>query len=66
MSFTGKPKREDVISLGSEVAEPMIESITNLRVKPLRDWFKSDIPSDAQDLLSRMLQFNPMKRMTIG
>ncbi len=45
LSFTGKPKREDVLSLNSEVAETMIDSISNLKVKPLREWFKSEVPA---------------------
>ena len=36
LSFTGKPKKEDIISLNSEVAQPMIDSITNLKIKPIR------------------------------
>jgi mitogen-activated protein kinase 15 len=66
LSFTGRPKREDVLALGSEVAETMIESIANLKVKPLREWFKGDVPAEALDLLVKMLQFNPERRITIN
>ena len=66
LSLTGKPRKDDINSLNSEVAQPMIDSITNVKYKPIREWFKADVPSDAIDLLSRMLQFNPTKRITIA
>ena len=44
----------------------MINSIDNLKVRPLREWFKGEIPQEALDLLVRMLQFNPERRITIG
>ena len=66
LSLTGKPRKDDINSLNSEVAQPMIDSITNVKYKPIREWFKVDVPSDAIDLLSRMLQFNPTKRITIA
>jgi mitogen-activated protein kinase 15 len=36
LSFTGKPKREDIDSLNTEVAHTMIDSITMHKVKPIR------------------------------
>lgn len=59
LTFTGKPRKEDVVSLSSEVAQPMIDSISNLKVKNLSEWFKPDTPQEAVDLLVKMLQFNP-------
>lgn len=43
----------------------MIESIKLGKLKSIRDWFRSEIPNDALDLLLRMLQFNPRKRITL-
>jgi mitogen-activated protein kinase 15 len=42
----------------------MMSSITQFKVKSLKDWFKPDIPQDAINLLSKMLEFNPTKRPT--
>lgn len=44
----------------------MIDSIAHLKVRPLREWFKSDVPQEALDLLIRMLQFNPDKRISVN
>ena len=44
----------------------MLESIKIGRLKPIREWFKQDVPSEALDLLVRMLHFNPHKRITIS
>ena len=42
----------------------MIGSISQFKVKNIKDWFKSDTPSDAINLITRMLEFNPTKRPT--
>ena len=44
----------------------MLESIKIGPLKPIREWFKQDVPSEALDLLVRMLQFNPHKRISMG
>ena len=64
ISFTGNPSKEDVASLNSEVAVSMIGSVSQFKVKNIKDWFKSDTPSDAINLISKMLEFNPTKRPT--
>ena len=45
ISFTGNPSKEDVLSLNSETAVTMISSITQSKVKSIKDWFKADTPS---------------------
>lgn len=55
LSFTGKPSKEDVYSLNSEVAISMIGSLNNIKLKPVKEWFKNDTPSDAVNLIARML-----------
>lgn len=42
----------------------MIESLTIPKPRPFKEWFKSDTPPEALDLLNKMLQFNPNKRLT--
>ena len=64
ISFTGNPSKEDISSLNSEVAISMIGSINQFRVKDIKDWFKSDTPPDAINLICKMLEFNPNKRPT--
>lgn len=44
----------------------MIDSIAFCKMKPLKEWFKGEIPEDAIDLLVKMLQFNPYKRISIS
>ncbi len=41
----------------------MIKSVNIPRIKSVKDWFKSDTPMEAIDLVVRMLQFNPVKRI---
>ena len=42
----------------------MIGSIGAIKVKPAKEWFKNDTPSEAIALITRMLEFNPNKRLT--
>jgi serine/threonine protein kinase len=42
----------------------MMSSITQFKVKNIKDWFKPDTPQEAINLLLKMLEFNPKKRPT--
>lgn len=42
----------------------MIDSLNASKAKPFKEWFKNDTPADALDLLMKMLQFNPKKRVS--
>ena len=42
----------------------MIGSINNIKTKPVKEWFKNDTPTDAINLIVKMLEFNPTKRPT--
>lgn len=55
LMFTGRPSKEDISSLESELAFTMIESIKSLKAKPLKEWFNSTVPEDAVDLISKLL-----------
>merc|ERR1711912_230215 len=59
---TGKPSSADVDSIKSPFAATMLESIPPVATKPLHDLFPHASP-EALDLLRRLLQFNPMKRI---
>ncbi len=63
LTFTGKPKQEDVEALNSETAFTMINEV-NAKQRPLNEWFKSTVPQDALDLVTSMLSMNPKKRPT--
>lgn len=43
----------------------MIKSVNIPRTRPAKEWFKSDTPVEAIDLVVKMLQFNPDKRIKI-
>jgi len=64
LMFTGRPSKEDISSLESELAFTMIDSIKAIRQKPLKEFFNSSVPEDAIDLTSKLLEFNPHKRIT--
>jgi mitogen-activated protein kinase 15 len=42
----------------------MISSISQFKVKSVKDWFRPEVPVDAINLLSKMLSFDPSKRPT--
>lgn len=42
----------------------MIGSINAIKIKPPKEWFKNDTPSEAISLITQMLEFNPNKRLT--
>lgn len=52
------------MSLNSEIALSMISSISQNKVKNIKEWFKPDTPQEAISLICRMLEFNPKKRPT--
>ena len=44
----------------------MIEQVSHAKQKPLNEWFKAGTPTDAIELVVKMLQFNPKKRPKIS
>ncbi len=44
----------------------MVEAVSGIKQRPLTEWFKSTVSAEAINLVSRMLQFNPEKRITIN
>mmetsp|Transcript_7943 Transcript_7943/g.12737 ORF Transcript_7943/g.12737 Transcript_7943/m.12737 type:complete len:355 (+) Transcript_7943:120-1184(+) len=63
MEVTGRPSKEDIESIKSPFAQTMIDSLTPSGPRLLSDMFPQASP-DALDLLRKLLQFNPDKRIT--
>jgi len=63
MEITGRPIQEDVDAIQSPFAATMLESLSSVHPRSLRELFPNASP-EAEDLLIRLLQFNPSKRIT--
>ena len=64
LEITGKPTKEDILSIQSEMAQHMLENISVNKMKPLKSIFPKATPIEL-DLLSKLLQFNPNKRINV-
>ena len=64
LEVTGKPNKEDILSIQSELAQNMIENINNFKQKNLKVLFPKATAIEL-DLLGRLLQFNPNKRINV-
>ena len=63
MEVTGRPSSEDVESVQSPFASTMLDSLHESRRKGLSEIYPAASP-EALDLLRRLLQFNPHKRLS--
>ena len=63
LELTGRPSAEDVAAVGSPFAATMLESMRAPEGPRFEAAFPG-APPEALDLLSRLLQFNPEKRIT--
>lgn len=63
VAFTGKPIQADVDAVQSRFAAMLLESIPKKPKPVLREMFPTASP-DALDLMKRLLEFNPKKRIT--
>ena len=65
LEVTGKPTKEDIESIQSELAETMLESVVTSKTKTLKALYPK-ASEDELDLLSKLLQFNPNKRIDVN
>lgn len=63
IEVTGRPDKEDIEAINSPFAGTMLESLPETEPRSLSSMFPNT-DEDALDLLSRLLQFNPNKRIT--
>ena len=65
MAVLGVPSSEDIEAVHSQYAKTMIETMLRPNCDPnkLRNMFP-EAPADALDLMQKLLQFNPEKRLT--
>jgi mitogen-activated protein kinase 15 len=64
LEITGKPSKEDIISIQSDLATTMLESIPSIKTKNWSNIFPSASPVEI-DLLKGLLCFNPNKRISV-
>lgn len=64
LEFTGKPSKEDIISIQSSQAAAVIDCLKVASRKKIVDLFPKLSP-DGLDFMDRVLQFNPTKRLTV-
>ena len=63
LEITGKPNKEDILSIQSELAQNMLENIKVSKQKLFKNLFPKATAIEL-DLLGKLLQFNPNKRIT--
>lgn len=63
IELLGRPTKEDVESMESVMAKECINQINMGKKKSFSTYF-GGIDSDARDLLTRLLAFNPKERLT--
>ena len=64
LEVIGKPSKEDILSIQSELAQTMLETIVVSKTKSLKSLYPK-ATSIELDLLSKLLQFNPNKRINV-
>ncbi|XP_044130891.1 mitogen-activated protein kinase 15-like, partial [Bufo gargarizans] len=64
MSFIPTPSQEDILAIKSEYGASMISRMNSRKKTPLLELLPATCPPEAIDLLSKLLLFNPDKRLT--
>ena len=63
LEITGRPSKEEISIIQAPQTETILETIPITKQKRVKDLMPG-ISKDALDLLLRLLQFNPNKRLT--
>lgn len=63
MELIGRPTQDDIEAIDCPLASTMLESLPPTKHRKLRDLFPT-ASDDALDLLRKLMQFNPHKRLT--
>lgn len=63
LEITGKPSKEDINSLQSDLAAILFESISSIKTESLKTRYKNASNLELE-LLNALLQFNPSRRLT--
>ena len=64
LEVTGKPNKEDIKSIQSTLGQNMLETIVVSKTKSLKVLYPKATPVEL-DLLGKLLQFNPNKRLNV-
>lgn len=64
LEVTGKPSKEDIFSIQSELTSSMLESLPKIKTKSFSQIFPIAKSSEI-DLLRKLLTFNPSYRLTV-
>ena len=64
LEVTGKPSKEDIESINSELANVMLENTVVKKTNSLKNLYPKATEEEL-DLLKKLLQFNPNKRITV-
>ncbi|NP_001089435.1 mitogen-activated protein kinase 15 [Xenopus laevis] len=64
MSIIEPPTHEDIVSIKSEYGASVISRMSSKHKVPMAELFPASCPREALDLLSKLLVFNPGKRLT--
>ena len=64
VEVTGKPSKEDIESINSELASVMLENIVVKKKNSLKNLYPK-ATAEELDLLEKLLQFNPNKRINV-
>jgi mitogen-activated protein kinase 15 len=63
ISVTGMPSNKDIDAINSAFASSMLENIQEVDIKKLKEIYPK-AKKECLDFMSKLLQFNPEKRMT--
>ena len=58
VQWTGPPTLTDLKSLKTDFGKEMVDILTKIKPVSRKDWF-TNIPSDAMDIITKTLSFNP-------